>query len=465
MVSADSAGKRAKCAACSQLFRIPSSKAVAPPPVPAYRRVQIKDGGFLFGPAVSYDCEKCGEGLESSVKDIGEYDNCPDCGHTYVVPGEAEYAERQKKEEQRKAKAELKRRASTDRTLQERSQEDVQGGLKIDSAIFNHVRQMLQKQQLPGLSGWSIGLQIAAKSKPKAIESVQSFVEKYPEDARSIWLNTPSERGRALYQLLSESAIDESLSRSLVCYVGVATTIRHYIDQFENCRGDRKSLAQVVGEYNVTAREPLLGDFLALVANKLECSSFFSGKLDRDVEKAMALAKARHLKQQLERDGPVSKGSSLQKELRQARQREAAAGLAMNLDINFDPDAYVIVGPDYSRDSRVDRFYRSKFREGLTAAFSGQCVKCGEGMSGLEFDHFWYPKSKGGNFAMRLRKDSGIVYINNCIPLCRTCNASKGPKPYDVFFTVEELQDLLRVNSSITGKLNEVMAECNDNYN
>ena len=52
-------------------------------------------------------------------------------------------------------------------------------------------------------------------------------------------------------------------------------------------------------------------------------------------------------------------------------------------------------------------------------------------MGALQFDHFWFPKSAGGNFLMRSLDG---IYVNNCIPLCGSCNASKGKRDFRDFF-------------------------------
>jgi hypothetical protein len=120
---------------------------------------------------------------------------------------------------------------------------------------------------------------------------------------------------------------------------------------------------------------------------------------------------------------------------------------------------YIIVGPDYSRDSRLDNQYKARFSYALSKAFNGHCCRCGEGMGQLEFDHCWWPKSKGGNFVMRHR--SG-VYVNNCIPLCRSCNSSKSNKDFREFFSEEEISRIMEISQSLNAYINEQMADYND---
>lgn len=100
--------------------------------------------------------------------------------------------------------------------------------------------------------------------------------------------------------------------------------------------------------------------------------------------------------------------------------------------LDTSPENYYIVAGDYRRDSRIDSFYRQNFSQVLSRTFDVHCCKCGEGMGQLEYDHFGLPKSRGGNFLMRSKAG---LYVNNCIPLCRTCNSSKGNRDFRAFFT------------------------------
>ena len=128
--------------------------------------------------------------------------------------------------------------------------------------------------------------------------------------------------------------------------------------------------------------------------------------------------------------------------------------------LDISPKSYHIVGRDYSRDSRIDNYYRRHFSSVLSRAFDGHCCKCGEGMQQLEFDHFWLPKSSGGNFLMR-SKSSGL-YVNNCIPLCRSCNSSKGHRDFREFFTEEELEEVIKRSRSIETYINQHMVDFDD---
>jgi 5-methylcytosine-specific restriction endonuclease McrA len=180
------------------------------------------------------------------------------------------------------------------------------------------------------------------------------------------------------------------------------------------------------------------------------------------------LAKAAKERQRLKADRKAEKErqARLRAVERERSRRERERQLEAKRAQAFSDELvdYLVVGPDFGRGSGVDRFCQKHFRKSLVQAFSGMCASCGEGMSQLEFDHFWHPKSKGGNFAMRRKTTNGIVYANNCIPLCGSCNGSKGARSASEFFGQERYSELTTVCLAIQEELNDVMRDCKDNY-
>lgn len=165
-------------------------------------------------------------------------------------------------------------------------------------------------------------------------------------------------------------------------------------------------------------------------------------------------------------------GNSLESEIRRKKLEQHIINLEdrirdeiesiVSSDLDLDIDNYIINPEDYSRASRVDAFYRREFSTLLSRAFDGHCCKCGNGMVQLEFDHFWYPKSKGGNFLMRHRNG---YYVNNCIPLCGSCNSSKGKKEIHKFFgdtDEDEIEDIVKRCQSINAEINIKASVFND---
>ena len=60
-----------------------------------------------------------------------------------------------------------------------------------------------------------------------------------------------------------------------------------------------------------------------------------------------------------------------------------------------------------------------------------------------------------------MRGVSGI-YVNNCIPLCRSCNASKGKRDFREFFSDDELIEVIERSQSINAEVNQHMAHFDD---
>jgi len=52
--------------------------------------------------------------------------------------------------------------------------------------------------------------------------------------------------------------------------------------------------------------------------------------------------------------------------------------------------------------------------------------------------------------------------VNNCIPLCRSCNSSKSNKDFREFFSEEEISRIMEISQSLNAYINEQMADYND---
>ena len=148
-----------------------------------------------------------------------------------------------------------------------------------------------------------------------------------------------------------------------------------------------------------------------------------------------------------------------EEEIRKANEIKDKIGELVKNDLDLSPENYIIVPEDYSRDSRIDNYYKRNFSKLLSRAFDGHCCKCGEGMVQLAFDHFWFPKSRGGNFLMR-HVDG--YYINNCVPLCGSCNSSKGNKEIHEFFDYSEIKEVTKRSQSINSEINASIVDFED---
>jgi hypothetical protein len=83
-----------------------------------------------------------------------------------------------------------------------------------------------------------------------------------------------------------------------------------------------------------------------------------------------------------------------------------------------------------------------------------RCALCGEDRDGIELDHFWIPKSHGGNLLLRHQLTNQLV--NNAAPLCTTCNRHK--QESIVSLNDSQLEKVARANRQMTAMINGVYA-------
>lgn len=117
-----------------------------------------------------------------------------------------------------------------------------------------------------------------------------------------------------------------------------------------------------------------------------------------------------------------------------------------------DPNRYEIERRDYSRSNSDERLYKTKWWPTLMRIYDCRCALCGEDRDGVELDHFWIPKSHGGNLVLRDRELG--MFINNGVPLCTTCNRHK----QESIMPLNDVQ-LARIadaNRTMTAKINDV---------
>jgi hypothetical protein len=93
------------------------------------------------------------------------------------------------------------------------------------------------------------------------------------------------------------------------------------------------------------------------------------------------------------------------------------------------PSTLNIKEEDFVRENKIDRAFRKKLLLTLLSHFGCRCVLCGDNKNGLDLDHAILPKSRGGNFVLRLI--TGQIVLN-AIPLCQSCNRSKGAKQLEL---------------------------------
>lgn len=134
---------------------------------------------------------------------------------------------------------------------------------------------------------------------------------------------------------------------------------------------------------------------------------------------------------------------------------------AFSEGINISKEDYIIVDKeDCRRPSRIDRYFRKHLKYALLDHFDGECGDCAA-KEGLQLDHFWCAKKDGGNFAMRSKTG---FYVNNCLPLCGSCNASKGAKHVYEYFDANKVQKLLKRSHEFDIFLNQKLRGFSDDH-
>jgi hypothetical protein len=131
---------------------------------------------------------------------------------------------------------------------------------------------------------------------------------------------------------------------------------------------------------------------------------------------------------------------------------KAVRSLMEGYEIEDDPAQFMIRPQDRERGGTREKRYRKKYKLILLEEFGNRCCRCGARKQGLDLDHFFMPKKKGGTFAM-WHKDG--FWVNNAIPLCQTCNRSKGKKSHTTYFDQEKLMQIMDVNQRMTRRLND----------
>lgn len=139
-----------------------------------------------------------------------------------------------------------------------------------------------------------------------------------------------------------------------------------------------------------------------------------------------------------------------QKKEREKKIREIQEKISI-LKISDNREDYIIRNDDYNRGNPIDNMYRKNYYLTLLKIYDNSCAKCGNKKNGFDLDHFVFPKNSGGNFMLR-NKDG--YWVNNAIPLCKTCNRSKGDRSYKSFFSDEELIEIFQKNAEMTKIIN-----------
>jgi hypothetical protein len=104
----------------------------------------------------------------------------------------------------------------------------------------------------------------------------------------------------------------------------------------------------------------------------------------------------------------------------------ALNSFAIKSSISTDPSHYIIDHSNYRRFNSIENDFRMRYLLPLLRAFHCRCAVCGSDSEGYELDHFFLPKSKGGNLILT-HQDGYRLF--NAAPLCISCNRRKYANP------------------------------------
>lgn len=146
-----------------------------------------------------------------------------------------------------------------------------------------------------------------------------------------------------------------------------------------------------------------------------------------------------------------AKQRELQKKIDEQRKQEILKELE-KVKISDNRHDYIVSNEDYKRGLPKENAYRKMYLLSLLEIFGNKCANCGTKNQGIDIDHFFLSKNEGGCFIMK-HKDG--YFVNNAVPLCQTCNRSKGDKNYKEFYKDEaKILELFQKNVAMTKLLN-----------
>ncbi len=132
----------------------------------------------------------------------------------------------------------------------------------------------------------------------------------------------------------------------------------------------------------------------------------------------------------------LKKRKALQEEKRRARKaflEDSKVGLSLK------KKDYLIDQRGIERSNPIERKFKRRFLFELLETFHHQCASCHKGDVKLTLDHFFIPKSQGGNLMVKSKRG---YWVCNALPMCRKCNQRKRDLPAEQFFQPEKLHEL-----------------------
>lgn len=122
-----------------------------------------------------------------------------------------------------------------------------------------------------------------------------------------------------------------------------------------------------------------------------------------------------------------------------------------SLGLSVVAEDYIIPSDGTKRSNKVERRFRRRFFFDLLEVYDHSCANCKQAKTKLEMDHFFVPKSFGGNLMLKHKKG---YWVSNGILLCRRCNGNKADKSIEDYFEEDILKEILLKNTRMSFIIN-----------
>lgn len=105
-----------------------------------------------------------------------------------------------------------------------------------------------------------------------------------------------------------------------------------------------------------------------------------------------------------------------------------------------NPSDYVLDQNSHKRYTAREQGSRRAYVLKLLRAFDCRCAVCQADDNGVELDHFFIPKCRGGDFVLTeaVTKRKRL----NAVPLCMTCNRDKSQRPASDWLSQEQIESI-----------------------
>lgn len=139
--------------------------------------------------------------------------------------------------------------------------------------------------------------------------------------------------------------------------------------------------------------------------------------------------------------------------LRRAKRRQVIGRFLEDVQagLSLSRDDYLFPEGSHRRSNFIERRFRRRYHFELLEIFDHSCANCKRSLTKLEIDHFFIPKSLGGNLMMQHKRG---YWVSNGILLCRRCNANKADQSVNDFFNEDVLEDILKKNTKTSFAIN-----------